>query len=70
MTPKLLDALISGRKVFIYNRPSDGHIYASEHDYERFGVTPITTFRVPLTENWNVETCPVVARKLAKARRS
>lgn len=70
MNPKELDAAINGLKVHIYER-HDGTIYASVHEFERFGVKPIKTTRVPLAEvgdGWSVDTCPRVAQALAEAR--
>lgn len=72
MSPAELDAVLNGLKVHIYKRPADGSLYASTHDYERFGATPLKTIRVPLAEigdGWNVDKCPIVAKALDKARK-
>lgn len=54
MTPKQLDYIINGAKVFIYKR-FDGKIYASVHDFQGFGHNPIETVRVKLDENSTVD---------------
>jgi hypothetical protein len=71
MTPKQLDYILNGAKVFIYKHP-DGSAYASVHDYSKFGVAAIEVVRVKLDEKStveSVETDPaVVARTLSLSR--
>jgi hypothetical protein len=68
MTPKQLDYIINGAKVFIYRRP-DGRAYASLHDYSDFGVDALEVVRVKLDEKSTLESVEndpaVVARTLA-----
>ena len=54
MTPKELDYVLNGAKVFIYERP-DGTRYASVHDYSRFRAKEVALIRVPLTPTSSVE---------------
>lgn len=54
MTPFQLDAIINGAAVHVYRR-YDGNIYASVHNHERFGVSPLETVRVPLTPTSTVD---------------
>lgn len=54
MTPKQLDYIINGAKVFIYGRP-DGTVHASVHDFERFGTKALETVRVKLDKSSTVE---------------
>lgn len=69
MTPRLLDWAINGVPVYIYRRASGG-VYATKHDFSRFGVNAIATVRVKITEKtpagYDVETDPAVLKKLAK----
>lgn len=68
MTPKQLDYIINGAKVFIYKRPSDGKIYASLHDYSVFGVGALEVVRVKLNEKStmeSVENDPAVTRRVS-----
>jgi hypothetical protein len=68
MTPKQLDYIINGAKVFIYKR-HDGTVYASVQDFERFGVKPLETVRVKLSETSSVQSVEndpaVIKRTLA-----
>ena len=54
MTPKQLDYIINGAKVFIYRR-SDGSTYPSLDDFSRFGVEAEDVIRVPLDSNSTAE---------------
>lgn len=47
MTPKQLDYIINGAKVFIYRHP-DGSTYPSLDDFSRFGVEAEKIVRVTL----------------------
>jgi hypothetical protein len=70
MMPAELDALISGVLVRVYESPAAG-IYATIHDFERFGAKELTSFRVrPTHANWSVDSCPIVKKKLAGIRKS
>lgn len=71
MTPKQLDYIINGAKVFIYRRPN-GTAYASLHDYSDFGVDALEVVRVKLDEKATLESVEndpaVVRRTLAHSR--
>ena len=54
MTPKQLDYIINGAKVFIYRR-ADGSIYPSLDDFSRFGVKAEKEVRVKLTPESTVQ---------------
>jgi hypothetical protein len=47
VTPRMLDWAVNGVPVNI-NRNGAGELYATIHDYSRFGVKPLATVRVPL----------------------
>jgi hypothetical protein len=67
MTPKQLDYILNGAKVFIYKR-FDGKIYASVHDFQGFGHSPVELVRVKLDENSTVESVesdPAVAKRIS-----
>lgn len=67
MKPETLDALISGTKVYINRRPQDGSIYATVHDFSRFGVKAIKIVRVPLS-CLDPERHPDVLKAIEKAQ--
>ena len=70
MTPKKLDYIISGAKVFI-NRSADGEVYATVHDFSPFGVEPLKVVRVPLTPQSTEESIladPIVQAAIARER--
>jgi hypothetical protein len=54
MTPKMLDYVVNGAKVFIYKRP-DGSKYATVHDFSKFGLKEMILIRVPLKADSTVE---------------
>jgi hypothetical protein len=70
MTPRELDILAYGLKVYIRARPTDASLYATIHDFSKFiDEEPVATIRVPaseLTEDWSVDTCPIVAAALKR----
>ena len=68
MTPSELDAAINGAKVHIYRRP-DRSVYASVHDYSRFGIEPLETVRVKLTPTSTVAEVETHAKVMAAIKR-
>lgn len=63
-----LDAILNGAPVRIYKR-ADGTCYATLHDFDRFGLKPLSTVRVRLTSTSTEESvlnAPVVLAALAK----
>ena len=54
MSPKQMDYVLNGAKVFVYQRP-DGTRYATVHDFSRFGVEEVALVRVKLTPTSTVE---------------
>ena len=67
MRPGALDALINGIKVYINRRPQDGSVYATVHDFSRFGVKSLKVVRVPLS-CLNPEQHPDVLKALEHAQ--
>jgi len=65
--PGVLDALINGTKVYINRRPQDGSVYATVHDFSRFGVETLKVVRVPLS-CLEPEQHPDVLKALERAR--
>jgi hypothetical protein len=69
ITPRKLDAIINGVLFRVYERP-DHTIYATMYDFDRFGLTPIETFRVKFTAATTPEDVSrIVARNVAAIER-
>lgn len=74
-SPRVLDWVINGVPVYIYERPQAGAVgwtryYSSTHDYARFRLEPMMVIRVrpPMPEfigPWNPEYDPAVLARLA-----
>ncbi|WP_316397353.1 hypothetical protein [Bradyrhizobium sp. 33ap4] len=70
MTPKQLDYVLNGAKVFIYKRPSDGAIYPSLEDFSRFGVKALDVVRVKLSAKSTAESVLADPKVVAACSRS
>lgn len=61
--PAMLDAVINGVKIYIYQR-HDGMIYWTYFDFSRFGDEPLRVMRLRRREDWRQ-----IRRAVVKLRR-
>ena len=74
MTLLEVDILLRGVPVYFWRR-RDGEVYATAHDFSKYlpeKEKPIHTLRIPvetIPHGWTVDSCPLVAAKLAELSR-